>query len=109
MKDTKKNLVEQTSKARQRAAKKAGDYYYSHGYIYSFPQTLEEAYGNASTAKWRAYTYCRELCADLNGFDFIIAGHNCMTFSVLFKFVDKETGALCYAYITRDYDSYCYA
>lgn len=93
---------------RQRAAENACRWANSPYMKKNIISTLEEAYNNCSTAKWRAYHYCLELCRKLDGYNFQILGHNCMTFSVGFEYVGKETGALCYAYITRDHDSFCF-
>ena len=69
--------------------------------------TLYDCYGNFSSAKYNALEYCRRLCNDLNGHDFYIAGHNCMTFSVVFRFTHPTMGHECIAYITRDNNRFC--
>ena len=101
-------MVMNTSKANQRIARAAAEFAYS-GNKWNVCRTLDEAYGRYSTAKARAYEYCRRLYDEMGGFDFVISSHNCMVFSVCFKFIDDETGVLCYAYITRDYDRFCEA
>lgn len=67
---------------------------------------LDDVYGNYSTAKYNAYEYCINLFRELNGWDFKIISHNTFSFSVGFYFISKETGAICFAYITKDYDRY---
>ena len=68
------------------------------------PTTLDEVYGHYSTAKGRAYTYCKELCRRLDGERFCITGHNCMTFTVSFDFPNPYTGVMMRAIITRSYN-----
>ena len=68
---------------------------------------LFHAYNNFSSAKYNAYINCRDLCIALNGHDFYIAGHNCMTFSIVFRFTHPTTGHECIAYITRDNNRFC--
>ena len=97
-----------TSAARQRAAKSAYEWAYNPN-NWNTCTDIYDAYDRPSRAKVNAFTYCKQLCNDRDGFDFCIIGHNTSTFSVGFKYYGKETGALCFAYITRDYDSYCFA
>lgn len=68
---------------------------------------LSDVYGSYSSAKYRAFLYCKDLCEKLNGTDFYIASHNCMFFSVVFRFTHPTTGHECIAYITRSYDRFC--
>ena len=70
---------------------------------------LRQVYGRYSDAKRRAMDYCKGLCARLDGWDLRILGANSMAFSVGFYFTDKGTGAVCFAYITKDYDRFFYA
>lgn len=65
---------------------------------------LSDVYGSYSTAKERAYNYCTKLCDRFNGWGFQIVGHNCMTFSVQFKFENPLNGCIMLAHITRDYN-----
>ena len=62
---------------------------------------LSDIYGSYSDAKEDAYNYCRKLCDRFNGRDFQIVGHNCMTFSVQFKFENPLNGCIMLAHITR--------
>lgn len=65
---------------------------------------LSDVYEKYSVAKEVAYNYCMELCNKFDGFDFQIVGHNCMTFSVQFEFVNPLNGCIMLAHITRDYN-----
>jgi len=65
---------------------------------------LWDCYDRYSHAKERAFDYCRQLMFKYEGFDLRIIGFNCMQFSAGFQFVDKETGALKFMYITKAYD-----
>lgn len=101
------DYINNTSKKGQRIAKAAAEHAYNNRrWTYD---SIWNAYEKPSAAKVKAWDYCRELCAKLGGFDLIISSKNTMVFSVVFKFIDPETGALSYAYITRDYDRFCHA
>ena len=97
-----------TSRARQRAAEKAFIASQSEWAKKNVCRNLNDVYHNASSAKLRAYEYCIHLCSELDGYDFRILSHNSMTFTVGFRYFGKNTGAACFAYITRGYDSYCF-
>ena len=73
-------------------------------YLYSDATKLEDVYGRYSAAKARAFEYCERLCDELNGYDLCITGHNSMAFSVGFEFPHPETGEVCLAKITKDYN-----
>ena len=64
--------------------------------------SLDEAYGNYSAAKQRAWNYCENLMKEYDGRGLMILGHNCMTFSV--GFVGYIDGLKHFFYITRDHD-----
>lgn len=100
--------IKNTSKRGQNIARAAAEYAYS-GKSWKNYKDIFEAYKNPSIYKIRAFEYCKELCAKMHGFDLIISAAGCQTFSVVFKFREKGTGKLCYAYITRDYNRFCYA
>lgn len=69
---------------------------------------IRDVYGDYSAAKGRAMRYVLDLYYAVGGYESpVILGHNCMTFSVGFKFADKETGKRYFAFITRDYNSFC--
>lgn len=96
-----------TSRKNQRVAEKYCEWL-NRCKSWNGPRTLDEAYKNPSRYKWVAYHRCLDLCASLDGFDFRITAAGCQTFSVCFWYWGKETGALCFAYITRDYDRFCF-
>lgn len=64
---------------------------------------LSDVYDSYSVAKEQAYDYCERLCEKFNGWGFQIVSHNCMTFSVQFKFENPLNGCIMLAFITRDY------
>lgn len=104
---TNHSRVMNTTKQGQRTAKAAAEHAYNNrGWTY---RNIWDAYEKPSYAKEKAWHYCRELCADMGGFDLLILSRNTFQFSAVFKFTDDETGELCYAYITRDYDRFCHA
>lgn len=99
--------IANTSKRDQTIARAAAEYAYRNTrYTY---KDIFAAYERPSSAKVRAWNYCRELCDEMNGFDLIISSRNTFHFSACFKFIDKGTGELCYGYITADYNRYCFA
>ena len=67
---------------------------------------IDDAYSNCSHAKRNAWEYCKKLCADYDGWDLRIISKNTFAFSAGFYFISKETGCICFAYITKDYDRY---
>ena len=67
---------------------------------------LWHVYDNYSDNKEKAMDYCRELQFYLNGRGLKIISHNSMVFTVGFEFDHPETGELCFAYITRDYNRF---
>lgn len=77
---------------------------------YDFPEghELRDVYGRYSFDKEKAFRYCVELKEALNGKGLVILSHNIMCFSVGFTFPHPETGAECFAYITRDYNRFCF-
>lgn len=52
--------------------------------------TLDDVYGKYSVEKARGYNYCLAECIRNNGYDFHICSHNCMMFSVSYKFTDTD-------------------
>lgn len=99
--------INSCSRPRQRAAEKAY-HWYRHPNNWKSCVDIFKAYKNPSSAKVRAWEYCKRLCQEHDGFALRIISHGVQTFSVGFCYVGKETGRPCFAYITRDYDSYCY-
>ena len=69
-------------------------------------KSLYKAYRNPSQYKENAFSYCFSLMHEKAGFDLRIIGHNCMTFSIGFQYIDNETGIVMFAYITRDYNRF---
>lgn len=105
---TNSERVANTSKRGQKIAREAAEFAYS-GRNWKVCRDIYEAYKTPSVYKVRAFERCKALCAEMNGFDLVISAAGCQTFSVVFSFMDEETGVLCYAYITRDYDRFCEA
>lgn len=70
---------------------------------------IMDAYKNPSAAKCRAWEACKSTCEAFGGTNLLITGKTCMTFSAVFTYIERATGALCYCYITRDYTRHCYA
>lgn len=66
---------------------------------------LYHAYNSASTAKWRAWDYCKELCNKYNGHNLKIISKNSFVFTAGFEFIDPENGNLKFMYITPNYDT----
>ena len=100
--------IKQTSKQGQRIARERAGYYLNGG-GWHYATDIYEAYKSPSVYKVRAWEYCKDLCRKLHGRDLRIVGWNSMKFSVAFRFNERGTGRECYAYITADYDRFCYA
>jgi len=94
-----------TSKARTRAAREQEKHFGS--YTWGYCTDIFEAYSKPSREKIKAWEYCKDLCAALDGYMLTITAHGCQTFSVCFYFPHPESGKECFAYITRDYNSFC--
>ena len=98
-------MIENTTKSNQRKAREAATWAYSPRHkTYT---DIWSAYGKPSVHKVRAWERCRKMCKDMGGHDLVISAAGCQTFSVCFKF--EADGKPAYAYITRDYDRFCYA
>ena len=100
--------IKNTSKRDQNIARARAEYAYSVKCWKNYSD-IWEAYKNPSVYKVWAFMHCQELCKKMHGFDLVIPAAGCQTFSVCFKFREKGTRKLCYAYITRDYERFCYA
>ena len=61
---------------------------------------LSDAYGRFSSAKYRAWRYCEQLCNSLNGKELKIVSHNSFIFTAGFIYSDKDTGVVKYMHIT---------
>ena len=70
--------------------------------------TIWDAYKNPSYRKEAAWRYCVDMCRALDGQNIRITAAGCQTFSVKFEFLHPESGELCTAYITRDYNRFAY-
>ena len=100
-------LVNQTSKKDQRIARaRVKD---AEEYPFRTYADIFDAYERPSKDKIAAWERCQRLCSELDGFDICILARNTMQFSVVFKFNDDLTGQLGYAYVTKDYDRFCWA
>lgn len=73
-------------------------------YIYSNATNLSDVYGRYSTAKARAWNYCKDLMRQHEGWGLRIISHNTRMFTAGFLFTDPETGVLMFMYITKTYD-----
>jgi len=76
-------------------------------YLNSNNRALYQVYENYSLNKQYAYERCVSLMNDLDGYDLRIISANTMQFTVGFEFEDASGNPM-FAYITRDYDRYCY-
>ena len=102
-----KSSVELTAKKDRRIARRAAEWAYSDR-NWKHYHDIYEAYKNPSIYKVRAWNRCKDLCARMNGWGLTISAAGVQTFSVVFSYPDEVTGEICYAYITRDYDRFCY-
>ena len=79
------------------------DCYHPRAYAPRFKhdgERLEDCYSKPSDKKRQAFQCCREWCNALDGKDFAISSHNCMTFCVVFDFTHPETHERMRAHIT---------
>jgi hypothetical protein len=72
-------------------------------YKRSSTTTLREVYGSYSSAKAKAYEYCRNLMAEKNGHGFRIISANGWMFTAGFMF--EEDGKQMFMYITKSKNS----
>ena len=56
--------------------------------------TLEHCYNSYSAAKSRAFYWCTNKCAEMDGWRFRIMSFNCQTFTCGWLYEDKETGVI---------------
>ena len=56
--------------------------------------TLEHCYTSCSQAKHRAYYWCTNKCAEMDGWRFRIISFNMDTFTCGWLYEDKETGII---------------
>lgn len=79
-----------------------------NAYRNSYDARLSDVYTSYSVYKKNAYNRCVELMHNLGGWGLAIISYNSQAFTVGFMFCDDETGEVMFAYITKDYDRYCY-
>ena len=81
--------------------------YQYYAYLNSPYYDLDDAYkSGASTAKWRAWRYCKDLCEQKNGWGLRVVSKNTYQFTAGFLF--KEDDKLMYMHITSTRDEpYC--
>ena len=77
-------------------------------YLRSTATDLYDVYKSPSRNKHIAMYDCLTLRDDLNGRDLRIISYNCQAFTVGFTFPHPKTGELCFAYITKDHNRYCF-
>lgn len=65
---------------------------------------LWQVYGRCSSAKYHAMDHCKNLQAELNGFDGRITSYNTFQFSYAFQFVDQDSGVIKLMYITKEHN-----
>ena len=65
---------------------------------------LEFAYKSFSVYKARAWRYCQEKQAKLNGYGLKVITHNSQIFTAGFEYCDEKTGTVKLYYITPSYD-----
>lgn len=65
---------------------------------------LEFVYNSFSNAKARAWRYCREKQAELNGYDLKVISYNCMVFTAGFEYYDEKAKAVKFYYIAPTFD-----
>lgn len=74
----------------------------------SSADSLDDVYGSYSIFKARAWQYCKELMWDLRGYGLRVLSFNSQAFTVGFMFEDPDTSEAMFAYITKDYNRFCY-
>lgn len=103
---TNNERINNTSKKNQNTARAAAASAYARrDWCYS---SIWAAYEKPSYNKEKAWHYCKEICAEMGGFDLLICSKNTFSFAAVFKFFDDDHN-LCYGYITKDYDRFCRA
>lgn len=65
---------------------------------------LEFVYNSFSTRKARAWRYCQEKQAELNGYGLKVISHNTSIFTAGFEYYDEKTQTVKFYYITPSYD-----
>ena len=75
---------------------------------HSVAPNIWQAYDKPSELKVAAWHDCENMCRELNGWNLCISAVGCQTFSVMFDFINPDTGELMRAHITRDYNHLYY-
>ena len=65
---------------------------------------LEFVYNSFSANKARAWRYCREKQAELNGYRLKVITHNCMVFTAGFEYYDEKAQTVKFYYIAPTFD-----
>ena len=65
---------------------------------------LESVYKRFSVYKARAWRYCQEKQAELNGYGLKVITHNTTIFTAGFEYYDEKAQTLKFYYITPSYD-----
>ena len=73
-------------------------------YLESFKTNISQAYNKPSCRKTAAWEYCRNLCREYGGQNLKVIGHNCMTFSAGFTFI--QDGQKYFCWITPTYNRF---
>ena len=84
--------MERQAREHYKEWKRSGDY------------ALDSAYGRYSVNKARAWRYCQEMKAKLNGYELKVISHNCMVFTAGFEYMDNDTGEARFYYIAPTFD-----
>ena len=84
--------MERQARNHYKAWKRSGDY------------TLDCVYGRYSVYKARAWRYCQEMQAKLNGYGLKVITHNCMVFTAGFEYYDEKAQTVKFYYITPSYE-----
>lgn len=74
-------------------------------YEYSDIDNIWYAYNNPSRRKENAWEYCKNKCAEFNGYGLKVVGFNKFIFSAGFRFRDDD-GREIYCHITPGYDRF---
>lgn len=73
-------------------------------WVRSGDYALDFVYGSYSVNKARAWRYCQEMKAKLNGYGLKVITHNCMVFTAGFEYMDSDTGEARFYYIAPSFD-----
>ena len=88
-----------TNKEKERQARKQ-----YNAWERSEDYALEFVYKSFSVYKARAWRYCQEKQAELNGRGLKVIAHNSQIFTAGFEYCDEKTGTAKFYYITPSYD-----